>query len=771
MPFHQGHHVRVRGQVQGVGFRPFVYRLANELALQGWVRNDAEGVEIMIRGEMGAVSTFLARLEREQPALSRVESVEYEDSAFDDSMSGFSVKESHGGKIQTGITPDAAICTACLAELFNPANRRYRHPLINCTHCGPRYTLLAKLPYDRKNTSMAKFALCQKCDAEYSDSSNRRFHAQPNACHACGPRLFLLDAQGEKVCAGDVIETAVQAIARGKILAIKGIGGFHLVCDAKNEAAVSRLRLSKSRIDRPFAVMVANSASLAPFATVSNEEIDLLESVERPVVLLQKTQNCDSDLPRVATTAPTLGAMLPYAPLHYLLFHEAAGRPDGLSWLDEAQDLVLVATSANPKGETLVIDNGDALDRLSGIADLFLMHDRDILVPCDDSVMRWNGRAPQFFRRARGFTPRALKLPLSGPSVLACGGAYKNTVCVSREDEAFLSQHIGDLDNASSCEALESIVAHLLDVLEIEPEVVVHDLHPDFFSSRFANEFAAKLGIPVLAVQHHHAHVAAVMAEHGVDGSVLGLALDGVGLGADGGIWGGELLLADAEGRFSRRGHLGELALPGGDSAAREPWRMAASTLHALGRTDEIIRRFGQFKGETMLRMFEANLNTPRTSSAGRLFDAAAGLLGVIDKTSFEGQAAMLLEKLASRCGPVLPLDSGFVLEEDGTLNFLPLLEVLADMKDAGWGAALFHSTLAEGLAKWTLEHVGKTGIRSVVFSGGCFLNAMLSRELKLKLGAAGLQILQAERIPPNDGGISLGQAYIALQQKVTVCV
>ncbi len=755
--------VRVRGQVQGVGFRPFVYRLANALSLQGWVRNDAEGVEISVRGESSAVSDFLSRLESDRPVLSRVDGVEFEEAFFDESLHDFTVETSRGGRINTAIAPDVSVCADCLAELFDASNRRYRHPFINCTHCGPRYTIVGKLPYDRKHTSMAKFAQCSACEAEYRDPLNRRFHAQPNACKACGPQLALVDAKG--VPENDPVGSALRHILSGKILAIKGIGGFHLVCDARNNAAVARLRASKCRIEKPLAVMVSGSASLAPFAVSNRQEIGLLESQESPIVLLKKTEKCDAELPGAAPGAAFVGAMLPHTPLQYLLFHEAAGRPEGLSWLEEEQPLVLVMTSANPKGEPLVVDNAEAFERLDGIADFFLLHDRDILQRCDDSVMRWNGEAPQFVRRSRGFAPRALKLPISGPSVLAFGSGYKNTVCATRGDEAFLSQHIGDLDNAASCLALEEAAAHLLDVLQIEPEIVAHDLHPDFFSSRHAVEFAESKGIAAVAVQHHHAHVAAVMAEHGVNEPVLGLVLDGIGLGGDGGIWGGELLQVGAEGGFSRLGHLAPLALPGGDSAAREPWRMAASALHALGRDDEIVRRYGKLRGNMLIEMFERNLNVPLTSSAGRWFDAAAGILGVIEKTGFEGQAAMLLERLAHKHGPVGPLDSGFILE-GGILNFLPLFEILADMKDAPYGAALFHATLAEGLRQW----LRAGGPATVVLSGGCFMNAILSRSLKAKLESEGHAVLEARFAPPNDGGISLGQAYVAMQEGIAAC-
>ncbi|MHB9119320.1 MAG: carbamoyltransferase HypF [Burkholderiales bacterium] len=760
--------VRVRGVVQGVGFRPFVFRLALELGLRGWVRNDGDGVEIAVQGAAGAIRDLLQKLESEPPPLSRVERVEYRNAQLDGLLQGFTIESSRAGNAATSIAPDAAICPDCLAELCDPGNRRYRYPFINCIHCGPRYTITARLPYDRPNTSMAGFAQCPACQAQYEDPADRRFHAQPNACAACGPRLAMLDARGQPVAEGDPIAAALRRIQAGQILAVKGVGGFHLVCDARNAVAVARLRVSKERGEKPFAAMFANAASLAPYALVGGDEARLLESAERPVVLVNKGPG-SGQLADIAPGMSRLGVMLPYAPLHYLLFHEAAGRPDGTAWLGEKQDLALLATSANPGGEPLVIGNGEALRRLQGLADAFLVHDRDILLRCDDSVMRWDGQAPRFIRRARGFTPLAVKLPRSAPSVLACGAWYKNTVCLTRGDEAFVSQHIGDLDSAAGCEALEHTALHLMGVLQIKPEIVAHDLHPDFFSSRFAAHFAAEHGLPRVSVQHHHAHIAAVMAERGIEEPVLGLALDGVGLGTDGRAWGGELLRVDACGAFARLGHFRELALPGGDSAAREPWRMAASALHALGRGGEIARRFAYPAAATVAGMLERGFNSPSTSSAGRCFDAAAGLLGVSGASGFEGQAAMRLESLAERHGPVAPLDGGWLCEADGTLNLLPLLNVLADMDDAAYGAALFHATLAHALADWLGRAALLTGLNTVALGGGCFLNGVLSRELSRLLGLAGFRVLQARSVPPNDGGVSLGQAYIAIQESLCV--
>ncbi|PJB07269.1 MAG: carbamoyltransferase HypF [Hydrogenophilales bacterium CG_4_9_14_3_um_filter_59_35] len=767
-PPHFAIRIRVCGQVQGVGFRPFVYRLALELGLSGWVLNDADGVEIEAQGGAAELETLLRRLKKDAPDLAQVDEVSVVPAKVSP-RHGFAILESRSGHAHTGITPDAATCPACLAEIFDPTNRRYRYPFTNCTHCGPRYTITRHLPYDRPNTSMAGFALCPACRREFDDPLDRRFHAQPNACALCGPRLALLEADGQPVRSDDPVAETVRRLRAGQILAIKGIGGFHLMCDARNAEAVARLRSAKQREEKPFAVMLAGIPSILPLAVCGDSERQLLEARERPIVLLRKQPGCDTALPGVAPGMAELGVLLPYAPLHYLLFHEAADRPDGMAWLATPQELALVCTSANPGDEPLVTGNDEALRRLSGIADAFVMHDRDIVVRCDDSVMRAEippfekgGLGGIFIRRARGYTPRAIKLAQAGRPVLAMGGWFKNTVCLTRGDEAFLSQHIGDLDNASTCRSLEETARHLMNLLEIEPEIVAHDLHPDFFSSRFAADFARQRGLPVLAVQHHHAHIAAVMAEHGVTGPVLGLALDGVGLGSDGKAWGGELLRVNGA-SFERIGHLAELALPGGDRAAREPWRMAASALHAMGRGEEIERRFAHPAAAAVRQMLEKNLNSPATSSCGRWFDAAAGLLGVREASAFEGQAAILLEGLAQAHGPVATMNGGYILA-GGELNLLPLLATLSETRDAGLGAALFHATLAEALAEWVVANMAGTGLNDVVFGGGCFLNRLLSADLAARLEASGASVYQARQIPPNDGGLSLGQAWVAMQ-------
>ncbi|MCX7892470.1 MAG: carbamoyltransferase HypF [Burkholderiales bacterium] len=560
---------------------------------------------------------------------------------------------------------------------------------------------------------------------------------------------------------GDAVAAALARLLRGEILAVKGLGGYHLACDATNAEAVARLRRRKHREEKPFAVMVAGPASAGRFAELGSAERAVLEARERPIVLLRKRAGCDDLIAGVAPGIAWVGVMLPYTPLQYLLFHEAAGRPDGTAWLGEPQPLLLVMTSANPGGEPLVTDEEEAFRRLSGIADALLVHDRAIAVRCDDSVVRAARGQPAFIRRARGFTPAPVKLAAGGPSVLAVGAWLKSTVCVTRGDEAFVSQHVGDLDNAPACRALEETAAHMLEVLRIAPEAVAHDLHPDFHSSRFAAAFAHDRGLPLVPVQHHHAHIAAVAAEHGVTGPVVGLALDGVGLGADGGIWGGELLRVDGA-RMERVGHLRELALPGGDRAAREPWRMAAAALHALGRGAEIARRFGDPAAPAVAQMLAKNVNAPRTSSAGRWFDAAAGLLGVRSKAAFEGQAAMLLEGLAESHGAVAPLAGGWHVGADGVLDLLPLADAIAGIDDAAYGAALFHATLAAALAEWIARFAARSRLTTVALGGGCFMNHVLASRLAGLLEAEGLRVLEARQAPPNDGGISLGQAAVA---------
>jgi len=797
--------VVVRGQVQGVGFRPFVYGLARRLRLSGWVLNSAAGVELEAQGSPLTVAEFLECLVRDAPPLARVDRVDVLEQPPVPAIPGhpqtFAIAPSRGGAVSTGITPDAAVCPACLAELFDPADRRYRYAFINCTHCGPRYTLTGALPYDRPNTSMASFTQCGACLHEYENPEHRRFHAQPNACADCGPRLSLLGPDGHPLVAKDVdvIAEAVRRLRAGEILAVKGLGGFHLLCSTDNPQAVARLRARKGREEKPLALMVASPRALEPLVTIGAAERQLLTSRDRPIVLLRKRPGCDAAVPGVAPGLAWLGGMLAYTPLHYLLFHEAAGRPVGTAWLEAPATgpWRLVCTSANPGGEPLVIDNTEAVARLGGIADALLVHDRDILVRCDDSVLRVGAGGAAFLRRARGYTPNAIRLPHGGPPVLALGAGLKNTLCVTRDDQGFLSQHIGDLDNAATCRSLEATAEHLLKVLAIRPERIACDRHPDFYSSQLAADWAERLGVPLIRVQHHHAHLAAVQAEHGLAGPVLGIAMDGVGLGSDGAAWGGELLRLDGAG-FERLGHLASLALPGGDRAAREPWRMAAAALHALGRGGEIATRFAeQPLAAPLAELLARNLRCPPTTSLGRHFDAAAGLLGVRPVASFEGQAAMLLEGLAEAHGPVPPLGErdGWHIDPGHTLNLQPLLAWLADHDlgrnggaqvraqakkthaaqdralpahaEQAHAAAVFHATLAAALAHWIQPVAEATGIRDLVFSGGCVLNQVLIAGLRDRLEGAGWRVHLPRLAPANDGGLSLGQAWIAMHTEV----
>ncbi len=756
--------LRVRGLVQGVGFRPFVYRLAQELGLSGWVFNDARGVAIEVQGPAGALASFEARLHTDAPPLARIEDVAAAACPGLGQDTGFSILASRAGPVTTSIPPDTATCADCLAELSDPADRRHRYAFINCTQCGPRYTLTRGLPYDRAQTSMAMFPQCPQCLQEYGDPMHRRFHAEPNACPVCGPALTLLDTQGLGI-QGDPVAATLALLRQGQIVAVKGLGGFHLVCDATHAGAVARLRSRKQREEKPFAVMAGNLVSAERWVRASATERALLQAAERPIVLLPMQRGSAERLAGVAPGLAVLGMMLPCTPIQFLLFHEAAGRPAGSRWLAEAQDLLLVMTSANPGGEPLVIGNAEARARLQGIADAWLVHDRDIVARCDDSVLRLAaGGALQFVRRARGHTPRPIKLPRAGPPVLAAGAWLKNTVCITRGDEAFLSPHIGDLDNKASCDAMAEAVAHLCAVLDVRPQAVAHDLHPDFFSTRFALAYAAERALPAHAVQHHHAHIAAVAAEHGQRGPLLGLALDGVGLGSDGLAWGGELLRVDG-GTFQRLGHLAPIALPGGDVAAREPWRMAAAALHRIGRGAQIAQRFPARPGaQAVAQMLARGLRCPPSTSAGRWFDAAAGLLRVRETSAYEGQAAMLLEALAAGGGaPETDLEDLVCVLPDGTLDPTPLIERLADDNDAPRGAALFHHALAHGLARWVAQAAAASGVQTVALGGGCFLNALLTALLLPRLQAQGLRVLQARQAPPNDGGIALGQAWVAL--------
>jgi hydrogenase maturation protein HypF len=775
--------IRVRGIVQGVGFRPFVHRAAGELGLEGSVRNDGQGVTIDVQGGTAQIDALLRRLRCAPPPLARVDAIEAEPLAVQPTLRGFAVLRSEAGPLSTAIGPDAATCEACLRELFDPADRRWRYPFVNCTHCGPRYTIVRRLPYDRATTSMSGFELCDDCSREYRDPLDRRFHAEPNACAACGPRLWLeaaprVGGAAPGRTAGDAaVAAALRALRAGAIVALKSLGGFHLACDADDPAAVARLRARKRRDAQPLAIMALNLDSVADLVVASPAERALLEGRERPIVLLRRRS---SQRPSgVADGLGELGVMLPYTPLHYLLFHDAAARPAGTAWLSRPLPLRLVMTSANPHGEPLVTGDDEARTRLDGIADLWLMHDREIVARCDDSVLQGaDPLAPRdpgtFVRRARGHSPAAVALAGDGAATLGLGCEMKATVCLTRGREAFLSPHLGDLDDAATRRGFDAALRHLLELVQVEPQALAHDLHPDVHGTRVAQALALETGVKLLGVQHHHAHAAAVLAEHCIEAPALALALDGTGLGTDGGLWGGERLWVDGA-RFERSGSLATLPLPGGERAAREPWRCAAGALATVGRGDEIAERFAsQPAARAVAAMLRNGTRCPPTSALGRWFDAAAGLLGLREVASYEAQAAMELEALAWAVQPAGPWASGTVGAteglwslEDGRLDLAPLILDLARAGSRGVevraaAAARFHATLVEALSAWALEGCARHDTGRVVLAGGCLLNRWLRSGLVARLEAAGLQVLVPRQLPPGDGALSLGQAWVA---------
>ncbi len=754
--------VLVRGVVQGVGFRPFVYRLAFEEGLAGFIGNDTDGVTIEIEGPAARLDAFVARLRTETPPLARIDAVAVK-LLTPTGDTGFRIVASEVlGRVSTGIPADAATCADCLRELLDPADRRYRYPFLNCTNCGPRYTITRRIPYDRPQTSMARFPMCPACQAEYDDPANRRFHAQPNACWQCGPQMSLVGTDGTLIAVDDPVAECVARLASGTIMAIKGIGGFHLSVDATNEAAVNRLRERKHRYGKPLAVMVRDVEAARAICTLTAEEEVLLNTPARPIVLARKREG-KGIAASVAPGIPWLGVFLPYAPLQHLLF--ASG-----------QLRALVMTSANLSEEPIAIDNGEALARLGAIADAFLMHNREILQRCDDSVAAVVDGVPQLLRRARGFVPLGIALPIDAPPLLAVGGHLKNVFSLARGRFAYQSQHLGDLENLTALEFFKESLDHLMRTFEIEPQSVVHDLHPGYLSTTWAKESARERGLELIGVQHHHAHVAGCMAEHGLTGSAIGLALDGTGYGADGKIWGGEVLVCRLNG-FERFAHLEYVPMPGGDAAVRQPWRMAMGALHALGFDVEgadMCDLLGAERKEVGLlqRMIERDLNSPLTSSCGRLFDAAAAVILGRREVDYEAQAAIELEGAAVNEPDHEP---GYAMEfaaaawatrEPATISALPLWrELLHDLKHGvskGRMSARFHAGVADGFAKAVAAARAVTGIHSVVLSGGCMHNRRLARLLRVKLEDGGFEVFQHAQVSPGDGGLSYGQAAVA---------
>ncbi len=735
--------MRVRGAVQGVGFRPFVHGLAREFALDGFVLNDAEGVLLEIEG--ARVNEFVDALRREPPPLARIDRIELR-RVPPKFMRGFSIEPSADGGTATRIVPDAAVCENCLDDLFDPSSRFYLYPFVNCTHCGPRYTLTRRLPYDRPQTSMAGFPMCDACARDYRDPLSRRFHAQPIACPRCGPKL---DAS-----IGDI----VALLRAGGIVALKGIGGYHLICDASDEHAVTQLRRRKGRDAKPFAVMAANIASAGRIGVLNEAERALLQSMARPIVVVDKAREL---APSLAPGLSRIGLVLPYAPVHHLLFHAAAGRPTGRAWRDAPQDFVFVATSANPTSEPLIVDDDEARAKLAAIADLVVGHDRAILARADDSVMTMIAGAPAFLRRARGFVPEPIELGGDGPATLALGAHLKTTVTVTRGREAFVSTHIGGLTDRATIAFHEETALRMLDLLDVRPDIVACDLHPDLITTRMAEA----RGLPVYRVQHHAAHIAAIAAEHKIGGPLLGAALDGHGYGDDGGAWGGELMLID-RGQWRRVGHLAPLPLPGGDRAARAPWRMGVAVLARLSRGAEAQSRFPQYGIAADVARLAAAPGAARTTSLGRMFDAAAAILGVRLEQQYEGQAAMELEAL---CKAPRVFANGFSIEND-MLDLAPLFCALLDQElSPREGAELFHGMLIEALAAWIGGAARRLGQTRVALGGGCLMNAALADGVSRRLREQGIEPLLARKIPCNDGGLSLGQAFLARGERVSL--
>lgn len=754
--------IAVRGTVQGVGFRPFVFGLASRLELNGFVRNNAGGVAIEIEGPAGRVEQFLDALATDAPPLASVEQVSWEPRR----PSG-----EHGFRIDASersftdeiapifISPDVATCDKCLAELFDPTNRRFQYPFINCTNCGPRLTIVTGAPYDRQRTTMANFAMCPDCQREYDEPADRRFHAQPTCCPHCGPRLALLDRGGEKIDSAEertesIVDSCAAALLNGKIVAIKGLGGFHLCCDARNEAAVAELRRRKHREDKPFAVMAGDLAAAAALCDIEEAEAKLLQSWRRPIVLLRPRQHLAA---AVAPGNPHLGVMLPYTPLHHLLMR-AVGNG------------VLVMTSGNQSDEPIAYDNDEAVERLGGIADLFLVHDRPIHVRCDDSVTRVVAGAELPIRRSRGYAPRPITLPKPcDKPTLAVGGQLKGTFALGRGGHAFMSHHLGDLDHFEAYRAFERDVPLFEQLFEMQPERIVCDLHPDYASSRYARQRAQRDGIQLLAVQHHHAHMASCMAENGwKDGAVIGVSFDGTGYGTDGTIWGGEFLVGDYR-DFRRAAQLRSVALPGGEAAIREPWRMGIAHLVDAGcDVSPLLSRLGRSQIAAVRRMILRKFNAPMTSSAGRLFDAVAWLVGLRDRVTYEGQAAIELEWLASGDTTLgsYPFE---VVEEQSVLviDTRPIVvSVAADLQRNVARAAVarkFHSTVVEMISSVCGKlRRGNAGHGCVALSGGVFMNSVLTCETVARLEGDGFHVLRHRLVPPNDGGLSLGQLAVA---------
>ncbi|MBP2655249.1 MAG: hypF [Firmicutes bacterium] len=742
----------INGIVQGVGFRPFIYNLAQRFSLTGWVKNVASGVVVEIEGGDSAVAAFVSALQTEVPPLAVVEKFVAVES-LPKGDTAFQIKQSDiADERQVFISPDIATCADCQRELTNPSDRRFRYPFTNCTNCGPRYTIIRDVPYDRERTTMAEFGMCSSCRTEYLDPTNRRFHAQPNACPVCGPSYRLIDCHGQ-LLASNPLETTRRLISEGAIVAVKGIGGYHLACNAFDNQAVVELRRRKIREDKPFAVMGGSCSAISRHCLVSAAEEKVLTGTIRPIVLLSKAPGY-ALAEAVAPDNLYLGVMLPYAPVHFLLL---------------GSDDVWVMTSGNTSDEPIAYSDEDAVARLSLIADYFLVHNREIYCWADDSVVRVFNEKQFFLRRGRGVAPTPLHLELQGPAVLACGGELKNTFCLTRDNMAFISAHTGNLENAATFNAYQMMIEHYRRILDITPEVAACDLHPGYLSTQYAHD----LGLPIIGVQHHHAHIATVLAEHDiVDEAVIGVAFDGTGYGIDGNIWGGEFLLADCC-DFTRLGHASYIKLPGGAKAIKEPWRQAAWFLYSLYGRDFInknipLNLYLPFGWELALEAAEKGINAPLSSGIGRLFDIAAALLGICcTHINYEGQAAVELEMLSAKAvGALLPYEitDGGMLQLDFRPTFAAMVEAMEIGVRRASLAAAFHVTLATATVDMVYRLSKLTGVKKVALSGGVFQNMSL---LCRVVGALtkDFDVFFSSRVPPNDGGLALGQAVVAMKR------
>jgi hydrogenase maturation protein HypF len=795
--------VEINGIVQGVGFRPFVYQLASRYHIRGDIANTSSGVSVRVEGPPGNIESFCKDMTQNPPPLAHITEI----AVYPEAVKGFKdfaiIKSKHQAGKSTLISPDVSVCADCLHELFDPQDRRYRYPFINCTNCGPRYTIISDIPYDRPKTSMKHFKMCENCQSEYDNPENRRFHAQPNACEVCGPRVRLYDKTKTEIQDSNPIETTAELLKQGYIIAIKGLGGFHLATDAENDSAVIRLRKRKGREEKPFALMSRDIARICTFAHVDPEEEHLLLSPQRPIVLLKK--KIPNALPdSVAPRNQYFGVMLPYTPLHYLLLNFLSNPASGTA--------ALVMTSGNMSEEPIAIDNDEAFQRLSSIADYFLIHNRDIYLRSDDSIVRnlkldpqnpaTSNQQPasniqhpassirqpasgirqpassiqhQFFRRSRGYVPVPVFLKRKMPQILACGAELKNTVCLTKGNNAFLSQHIGDMENLPTFEFFKLTIDHMQRILDIRPEIIAHDLHPDYLSTRYAMEQA---DIQKVAVQHHHAHIASCMAEHQLEEPVIGLSFDGTGYGTDGNIWGGEVLIVNDTGTFTRAAHLSYIPMPGSAAAIKEPWRMAISYLYETFGDGlwnlhlPILKELDENRAKIIVDMVKKKINSPYTSSLGRLFDGIAAIIGIRNRVCFEGQAAMELEMVAGRRAQVAGrraqvYDYEWVSEGDGYRILLPPL-IHGVVKDIQNGAELseisgkFHMTIVQIFSELCEVLRRENGLNKVVLSGGVFQNAILLSGLIYSLERKKFQVFTNNSVPTNDGGIALGQSAVA---------